>query len=322
MSSNPRTAALLAALLLAAAAAGGADRSFVYLLPERGNAILVMDQNGVRRVVDIGRTGAEAVFPTPGGKYVFVTFQGSSEVAVIDAESQSLNRRFNLTQGIPEQIAFSPTGERAYVSLAGSSEVLFFDHRRSVLTLRETRLMGLAGAPLLLNRRGTRLYRSGSEGLGFYLETTGEIIRSVAAPGGVALWSFSPDFRYLWGVSASDGSLVVVDERASRLAATLPGPFAAFAPIAADDRAYLVSRSGDRLVPVSSRSFLEEKAIAIPGPARSVASTGSGVWLLVGTDLVRIELPSGRAASRVAFDQPIRAIVAVTLRPGEGYACF
>jgi len=314
---------LLLLLLLGAAGASGAEKGWVYLLPERGGELLVLDDGGSVGTVRLGREGATGIFPTPGGKYVFVTFP-DAEVAVVDAEAQALDRRFGLEQGAPEQFLFSPSGDKAYVSLRGSSRVLVFSHQRSRLELRGSLSLGIAGAPITLNRRGTRLYRSSADGLDFYLETTGETLRRVPLRGGAASWSFSPDYRFLWGVSLADGRLSVVDERSAKLAAEVDGAFAPFEPAATNDGAYLVAASRDRLEKIGARTFRPETSIELPGRARDLASPGTGdaVWLLVGEEIIEIDLGSGKEIRSVSPGVSIRDIAAVTLRPGEGYACF
>jgi len=147
-----------------AAFAARGQASWLYVLPADGAGLFAVDGSGNLRSIRLSLGAAAGVFPTPGGKFVFVRHEGSRELTVVDAERLEEHAVITVQQGVPEAVAFAPTGEKAYVSLAGSGRVLVYDHRRGALTFRLERQLGSPGAPLLLNRRGTRLYRSGAGG--------------------------------------------------------------------------------------------------------------------------------------------------------------
>jgi DNA-binding beta-propeller fold protein YncE len=319
-----RLNAAAAVLALAVASAAWAQERWIYALPVDGSGVFAVDGAGTVVTVGLTRGGASAIYATPGGKFVFVGHAGASELSVIDAETREQHGTVN-PGVVADGIVFAPTGEKAYIAAAGASRVLVYDHKRSVLTPRGAYDLGGPGAPLLLNRRGTRLYRSGDSSLGLYLETTGETIKNVKVPNGPAAWAFTPDFRQLWGVPLAGGALAVVDERNAQIARTLPGPFAASRPVFGRDgaRVYLLPASRDRIAVVNTRSFKDESPL--PSPARIdalVPGDGDSLWTLSGTQMRRWDLATGRVTQTVTLPRPASALTVVELRPGEGFACF
>jgi len=317
--------ALVVALLVGlAAAAARPDQRWIYVLPQDGSGVLAVDATGQVREIQLSRTGAAGIYPTPGGKFVFVRHEGSTDLSVIDAELLSEHGTVSMPE-VPDGLAFAPTGEKVYITLAKSSSVLVFDHKRALLTARAVRDLGSPGAPLLLNRRGTRLYRSGGRGLGFYVESTGEIIRSVQPGAGEGTWAFSLDYRQIWGVPLAGGPATVIDERSGSVTRTLPGPFAAVRPLFSRDgsKVLLSAASRERILVVSSRTLREESSIAFPEHIEGLAAgDGDAIWVLSGKQLHRLDLAPGRVSLTVTLPRAGRALAAVVLRPGEGFACF
>ncbi len=81
--------------------------------------------------------------------------------------------------------------------------------------------LGTAGAPIVLNRRGTRFYRRSPDGLAVVYARTNRIIKNVTFPNGSMVRALSPDFRYLWGIGLEKEVVVVIDEKKARLVKTL-----------------------------------------------------------------------------------------------------
>ena len=314
-----KTWVTLLGLLLAAP--GWAEGDFVYAGETGGRRIAVIDPaTEEARFVAVGGTDPVGIFPTPGGKFVFVTFRGSREVSVIDAETLAEHRVFAVAEGIPESIVFSPMGQTAFVSLAGEDRVLVFDHRRSELTPRAQIRLGAPDAEPLFNRRGTRYYRSTPAGLAFVLETTGELIKEVRHPEGPADWSFTPDHRSLWGVGRTRGAAVVVDERRGVVSRTIPGPFAPVRPVlTADGRALLLTADGRTVHSFDVRNGRPLGITALAGPVSALVATPDGkVWVGVPGGVGRLEAPGVRAV----LDLRVGPLAVVALKPGEGFACF
>jgi DNA-binding beta-propeller fold protein YncE len=185
--------------------------------------------------------------------------------------------------------------------------------------------MGKAGAPVLLNRRGTRIYRSSAEGLEVVYLKTKEIIKTINLSNGARTWSFSPDYRYLWGVNR-DG-IIVVDEPKLRTLKTVTAAPKFHAAVFSPDgkKVFLIEKSGQSIVVLNKKASDIVGEISFQEFIDSITLTENGtLWagssqtntlFMVDTDTLDIigtvELPGKTVQFRY-----------VTLKKGEGYACF
>jgi DNA-binding beta-propeller fold protein YncE len=303
------------------------DSGWIYALNQGDAGIYVIDVDTGELIssIPLGGKAPNGLFPTPGGKFVFVTSMDSELVSVVDVEKHQEVKTFIMEGGIPGIFTFSSMGQEVYVTRPLSEEIRVYLHQRSVLEMEERFSLGIAGAPILLNRRGTRVYRSSAEGLEVVYLKTKEIIKTLTISGGARIWSFSPDYRYLWGVGA-DG-IVVVDEPKLRTLKTVmvtPKPHAA---VFSQDgkKAFLIEKSGRRVVVLNKKAsdvageisfgdFIDSMALAENGTLWIGSSQTSALYTL-DTDTLeitgRVDLPG----------IPIQ-IRYVTLKKGEGYACF
>jgi DNA-binding beta-propeller fold protein YncE len=331
MEARRAPAACAAALIAIAAARAGALESWIYVLS--GHEVDAVDPASAAVVArtDLGRADADGLYPTPGGKAVFVTHAGAPLLTVVDGETHALQRTIPVEAGVPSGIWFAPEGTPALVSLRGSPEVVINDQHAGRLSPRQRVAIGGTDAALAFNRRGTRIYRADSGGLGFFLERDERLIATVST-GPASQWTISPDFRYLWGVR--EGGFVVVDEQTRRQAADRSLPVAvrppAFAPNG--DSVWLLSSDGRTLYRVSARSFSVIREVSLPGKGDAVIVADGDPWVYAADSgtLWRFDARDGGVAATVALPggpapavpRTGRELALAVLRPGEGFACF
>jgi len=88
-------------------------------------------------------------------------------------------------------------------------------------------------------------------------------------------------------------------------------------------KAYLLAGTRDRLAIVSGKTLREEGGFPLPGPIAALAIGEKGAfWVLSGDRLFRFDPVRGEPSLTVTLPRPGRALVAVVLRPGKGFACF
>ncbi len=137
--------------------------------------------------------------------------------------------------------------------------------------------LGTAGTPIVLNRRGTRFYRSSPDGLAVVYAKTNRIIKNVTFPNGSMTWAFSPDFRYLWGIGLETEVVVVIDEKKARLVKTLDLAGRPQAPIFSADgkKVFLIDKAGVRVI--DTRAYKQTKEIPFPNSIDSLAYDDNGL---------------------------------------------
>ena len=323
MRSWPRALAALTVLLTAAVA----QAQWVYVLGADGR-ITVVDapRRSVVRTIDLPWPGVARLHPTPGGKYILVSWRDRSDIAAVDVEAHAVSRTFTLPNGPIDDLEFSPMGDTVLTTRAGSTQVDLWSHSRSVLQPLGSVSAGVAGSPALFNRRATRLYRSGVSGLDFVYLKTGELITEVALPGGPMAWVFTPDFRYLWGSSADGGSVAVVDEGRGRLVESLELPHRAHAPVISGDggRLWLIDAQGRSLVGLDTRTRKAVARLDLGGDITGLsAGPASEIWAHDPSGkLSVIDGRRGAVTASVIVPGGTHQAVYITLRKGEGYACF
>jgi DNA-binding beta-propeller fold protein YncE len=311
------------------AAALPAQQAWVYVLRADRPEILVVDPRtrALAHTVRLSQPDPVRLFPTPGGKFVFVTYRDTDTLSAVDVEAHTESRTFTLDLGRPQELAFSPMGDTVIAGLGGSNTVAILGHSRSLLEGTERLEVGSAGTPALFNRRATRLYRSSPEGLVIVYRKTGEVISRVSLPHGAMTWAFSPDYRNLWGVALEGAGVVVVDEARARVVDTLVQPHRPHAPVFSPDgaRVYLIGATGRAVVAVDTRSRRVAGEIAFPTPVDGIAhGTGTELWASSqeGGVLYVADTRRGQILGRLDLGGPIGQMAWISLKRGEGYACF
>ncbi len=303
------------------------DSGWIYALNQDDAQIYVVevDTRKLISTIPLGGYMPNGLFPTPGGKFVFVTFMDSDLVSVVDVEKHQEVKTFIMEGGTPGSFTFSTMGQELYVTWPSSEVIKAYHHQRSELEFKEQFHLGMANAPILLNRRGTRIYRSSEEGLEVVYLKTKEIIKTFTQSGGPRLWSFSPDYRYLWGVS-TDG-IVVVDEPKLRTLKTVTATPKSHAAVFSQDgkKAFLIEKSGLRVLVLNKRASDLLGEIYFEDPIESITLTENGtLWTgsLETNTLFSIDTSTLENTGMVDLPGKLIQIRYVTLKKGEGYACF
>ena len=112
---------LILMVFIAALGFSQENPSWAYVLSDRGIEIL----GDGPAVIPLSRSGSGTLHPTPGGKYVYVSFSNSDEIIVFDVENRSEEWTFSLGF-VPDRIVFSEMGETAYISNLESNEIKIY----------------------------------------------------------------------------------------------------------------------------------------------------------------------------------------------------
>ena len=335
------TAAVALALLVSAAAAADTDRLYI----ASGDSYVVVDpaDGGVLHQGNItgGTDGAGAdgepadtpsIIPTPGGRFVFFHRPWSDTVTVVDAESHRPVRTIDLPQAA-RTIVFSSMGDEVFLPIA-DNRFVYLDHRRGEIRGGAQDLRAPAESHPAFNRRATRLYATdsgrGGPKLVYVLKSSGEEIAEVALPAGNYDWQASPNFRYLLGVDNDGDRLVVVTEQARRVTAEIDEDVVPDQAFFSSDSETITALLADRrtaLVIDARRGRVRER-VQLPErvdylradvDGRLLAVSGTTVILDVGGQNRRVDV--GRYLDGGGGDAGVRTQL-VTLKPGQGFACF
>ncbi|MBT3275935.1 MAG: hypothetical protein HN368_22495 [Spirochaetales bacterium] len=310
-------------LLFACSQVFGSD-NWVYVLLEDSIHVFNSDSTEYAGEIELSRSGAVKLFPTPGGKYVFITFRSSSEVAVIDAESRSLTG-FVTFPVYPQTITFAEMGKRAFVSDSGSGDVYLYSHKQADFQLDGVVEKGSRSESVLANRLGTRIYRPDEKSIEFiYLKDYSTLAR-IALPESVGALSLSPDYRTIWIVGQSEGKLIVIDEERRRVAKRVKGSFASETPAYWNRLAVLLNSDRMGFTLFSTRTFRESDTRALIEPSLGIALSESGeLWSLTagGVEINSVDDSDSGERISVSYGSLPKDIKAVVLRSGEGFACF
>jgi DNA-binding beta-propeller fold protein YncE len=322
------------ATLLVLAAAGarvGALESWISALSGREVVAIDPATGAVAARTDLGRADADGIYPTPGGKAVFITHSEAPIFTVLDGETHKVRHTITVEAGIPAGIWFAPDGDPAYVSIRGSSIVVVNEHRAGRLVPAQRLDAGGTDPSIAFNRRGTRFYRADPGGVAFFLESSRNRFATVETAAATH-WSFAPDFRFLWGIR--DGGFVVVDEQGRRQAADRLLPVLPRAPAFSENgqSVWFVAKDGGSVYRVSARNFALVRQAGLPGRAEAIVVAGNEPWVYApeagalwrldpndGALRTTIALPGGPAP---AGPRSGREIAVSVLRPNEGFACF
>ncbi len=303
------------------------ESGWIYVLNRNDNEISVIEPGEKRLVsrIPLSGQGPTGIYPAPSGKYLFITFKGSELISVVDTEEQKEIKTFTAENIKPETITFSPMGDWVYMTHSTSNEITVFRHKKLVLEAADNFPLGTAGTPIVLNRRGTRFYRSSPDGLAVVYAKTNRIIKNVTFPNGSMTWAFSPDFRYLWGIGLEKEVVVVIDEKKARLVKTLDLAGRPQAPIFSADgrKVFLIYKAGVRVI--DTRAYKQTKEIPFPDSIDSLAYDDNGLlWAgsSAGRALFAVDPAAPESVVRIDLPGEPLKIVFVKLKKGEGYACF
>lgn len=326
---SPSSRRLVAVLLAAAVAAyaQGSAPAWIYVLKESGEiAVVNTKTRAVERTIRLSLAAPDVLYPTPGGKYVLVTHRDTAQISAVDVGVHAVTRTFALSTGRAATLTYSPMGDTVLTTQAGSNRVEIWSHSRSVLDHQASLTAGSADTAALFNRRATRLYRPGAGGLDFVYLKTGELIATVPVAAGRVGWTFTPDFRELWGVSLDTDAVVVVDEAKARVTDTLRIPHRAHAPVISDDggRLYLIDPAGRTVVAVETRGRKVVGKIDFASAVSWISTSPSGeIWAGDTAGVLYVADPRRLAVTaRLEVGGPVRQVSMVAFREGEGYACF
>ena len=252
---------LLASALIAALSVGtiAAEEERGWLLFSQPAQIAAFDLSSGQVTERFQLEGGKpaALYPTPGGKFIFISYEASAMLATIDTETGAIAYYDDLLSAAPASLTFSPTGQSLYIASEDSSRIDLFQHARARLTEPTTLNIGLTGGSIDFNRRATRLYRSDADGLAFFLRKDHEPIRVIRRTTGPLVWKVGPGYRYLWGVG--NDRLIIVDERRARVAKRIDGQFTETAPLFSDSAAYLLSADGQAILSFDTKRFKERR---------------------------------------------------------------
>lgn len=305
-------AAVDGSLLLLHEVDGSHTLSAVSLATGRTSASVALDRRPHR------------IVPTPGGVSAFVLWPDSNTITVYDTKTLEVQREFALDGVVrADDLSFSPTGEQVYVVDGDGTSVVEFRHLR--LELTENRRMQLSGTgPVLTNRRATRLYRTGPEGVHVFFAQTGDLIETyrAALDGGVR---FDAGYAALWGMDP-EGRPVAIDERSGTVSAprvSLAVTAASAASAAGPTVAYLAADGGSVSLVDPAAPERGDVLVELPGVFRFVVAAGPGpIWTVSEAgELWTISGSSVRPAGTAALGGVVAAVAAPVDRAGS-FACF
>jgi len=334
--SSGSVVALALLVLFAESVAAGDD--WVYVASSNRYAVIdpsvgEIMREGVLETSDFRTEGEQTptIVPTPGGRYVFFHFSDFDRAVVVDAETHQVTWSVELPFGT-ERLQFSSMGNQIFA--------LQRDGRRIQLPHRRGEITGTGGiAPLLgpesiaFNRRATRIYGNNGNDLVFVLENGGNVIRTIDLRGGPYEWQVSANFRYLLGSSSS--GLTLVDEQRGRAVGYIEDGFTPTATLfdASSREIYALSADGREIIVADTRRFTEQERIVMQTPLSGIWQSSDGrlhgisrpdsdrVSPALVVDLLDVQETVSFPPSILATDSAIAAAL-VTLRPGEGFACF
>jgi DNA-binding beta-propeller fold protein YncE len=305
-----------------------AESEVVYALHSGSKSMSAVDpvSGTLVATVDLSLPRPNALHPTPGGKYVFVSSSGSPRLAVVDVEAHELVRILQVGREDPVDVAFSPMGGRVFIAYEDSDVVAVYAHSQGSLSADDSFAFGDAGAPILFNRRGTRFYRAGGDDLQIGYVKTRELIATVDHDGAGAEYAFAPDFRFIWGIPQQGDALVVLDERRERVVKTIRGSFRR--QILFNKRgseAYVLEEAGGAIVVYATRGIREKRRLSLEEPAGLLAIDGNDqLWVAgAGSATLRaLDPETGAVEHSITLSGPTTALSVVGLKPGQGFACF
>ncbi|KGE71003.1 YncE family protein [Spirochaeta lutea] len=260
----------------------------LFLVLPQARELVALDTAGQEVVARVGLPQVPlAVVPTPGGVSVFVLFEDSDVIRVYSAQTFELQNEIATGLGALRALSFSPNGDRVWVispapgEEEGETEVVTeFSHRLLELSDPRSARIPRGFGPVLPNRRGTRLYRPGAEGIGIIFSQNLEVIETL--PTSLELAAFDGGYTELWGLNGQ-GQVTVVDERTGGEVATFDADLQLRPPVVTDVVSF-VEASGRGLVQfaprsreVTARIGLDFRVQALTrGPGETVLALGAG----------------------------------------------
>ncbi len=290
------------------------------------NELVVIDPSNRTIAANIELTSGQAdgIYPTPGGKFIFVTLRDSADIAIVDFETRSQSGQISILNKEPARLTFTPRGEELYVSYQSGEDIDIFSHRRAALTYRAAVSLGDHNGNIGFNRRATRIYQGEESGLVYYLRKDHSVIRRVKQNTSAANLAIGPNFRYIWSVS--DNRLSIVDERRGRVKTNIEGSFAPEPPLFFNSSAYLLNGDRDTVLVYGDARFNLKDEIELGEQASGIAIDQQGtLWFSSANNNnlapIDIENPDKRG-DRILLPGAVLELRYIRLRSGEGFACF
>ena len=112
------------AILLSVVFSLGADTQNQWIFILRSDSVEVASPhlNAIIKSIKLPEGEAKRIHPTPGGKFVFVTYEDRSYATAIDAETHEIAGSPSF-EFVPAYIQFSSMGEVAFVTNSENNEV-------------------------------------------------------------------------------------------------------------------------------------------------------------------------------------------------------
>lgn len=298
-----------------------ASERWIYVLHDQRVDVLHPALKEIVQSIELPNGNAKRIHPTPGGKFVFVTYSGMAEATAIDVETHEVASTVSFPIE-PAYIQFSSMGEKAFITSYEDNIVRIYDHRRAQFTYSGSVSVGSAGAPLLINRRATRIYRQGDDGLNYVYLKTGEIIEVVKIRNGVSSIGLSPDYRTFWGINNQNGFVTIIDEARARVSKQIKVSHRQIHPAFTESGVVLLSDDGKSANFYSERNYRLQSSIDLMNDSVQIfVSDDNFLWSRndKNFEIINVENPEQRFS--VAHDDAVD-LTYVIVRSGEGFACF
>lgn len=262
-----------------------------------------------------------SLHPTPGGGYLFLLGDGGQYIA-LNSQSGELEKTGRFPMDDVHWLTFSPRGHQLY--LGGNEGVMLLEHSKgAVINPRETEIAG--DGAITFNRRGTRYYLTINGSMEFRLVKNNSLIELIRRTDDVFRWVPDPRFTSLWGINGS-GKLIIVDESRGRVLKNLKGGYLRDALVFHGSRAYLLAGGGRDWISLDQRRFKKELHWKAPEKLSAIHK-GKTHWYFPAAGSAKLwiwrgEKPGKETLSAIEPGFVVRDSIWLSLKQGEGFACF
>ncbi len=315
---------LIVTLLLAATLSGAvpAAAAQLFVTNTKSDSVSIIDTDTLEVVgtIPLGKGKPNRIVFHPDGKLVWVVYDTSHDLGVIDAEARKLVRRVKIG-GNPYNLAFTPDGLHLLVldwsSDTSEDEVIFYDLKAEKIDGRVE--VSTWPAHSVFSRDGRLVYVSG--------ETAGDvtvidvaartIVARIVHGGGDAMGlALTADGRMLYAAAGENRAILKIDTATHKTVGQIALPGVVHEATLTLDGKYLYTtlRKANTIVVVSTEDDRIVATIPQKGYPDLVTMEPSGQWALVTNrhaDLVTVidvrthkqvkAIPVGRAPHGMAL---------------------